>query len=104
MTAKVNVTIQFKNSAKYIVELWDVDVLVDDKIDAKSISKPGPIEFIFSTSRTGEFNPELQLRIFSEEGNELFRSPIDKSISDLNINENTGFVEVTTVDFGIIEL
>ena len=104
MTGKVNATIQFQGTKMFIVELWDVDVLVDDKLQSIEISKTGPIEFIFNTSETGEFNPELQLRIFSEDQTEIYRSAIDKSISDLNIDKATGYNETTTIDFGIIEI
>ena len=89
---------------KLKVELWDVDVLVDDKIETKSITESGAIEFLFSTTDTGEFNPELQLRIFDEDGKELYRSPINSSINSVEINNVTGFRENTTVDFGLIDV
>ena len=55
-------------------------------------------------SRWRKFNPELQLRIFDSLFNEVFRSRIDDSISSNNVNKNTGFIEVTTIDFGLITI
>ena len=114
MLAKVNAKIFHKanQTQKVNVELWDVDVLSDDRIDALEIeldpakSKVGiPIEFVFSTSKTGEFNPELQLRVVdSNTGTELYRTETDKSISLLNIDDATGLREVSTVEFGDINL
>ena len=104
MTGKVNATIKMLKPLKVSVELWDVDVLVDDKIHTKVITDSGPIEFIFSTSDTGEFNPELQLRIFDLQGNQLHRTPINKSLNSMGIDKVTGFKENTTIDFGIIKI
>ena len=105
MVAKVNATIKLSSKINnVIVELWDVDVLVDDKLDSKTVSHSGPIEFLFSIANTGEFNPELQLRVFSDTQEELYRSNIDTSISMLNIDKATGFMEHTTIEFGTIEL
>jgi hypothetical protein len=104
MTGKVNATIKMLKPLKVRVELWDVDVLVDDKIQTKEISDSGPVEFIFSTSDTGEFNPELQLRVSDIGGNELHRTPVNKTINAIETNKVTGFKETTTIDFGIIEI
>jgi hypothetical protein len=104
MTGKVNATIKMLQPRIVRVELWDVDVLVDDKIQTKKISDSGIIEFLFGTTETGEFNPELQLRIFDLDGNELHKTPINKSINSMEINKVTGFKENTTIDFGIIEI
>jgi hypothetical protein len=105
MNAKVNATINLKvEGKKYIVELYDVDVISDDLLKTLTIDKSGPIEFIFSLSETGEFNPELQLRIFTENRKEIFRTAIDNSLSSLNVDKNTDRVEKTTIDFGVITL
>lgn len=104
MTGKVNATIKMHQPQKVWVELWDLDVLVDDKIQSKQIFNSGPIEFIFSTADTGEFNPELQLRIFDLEGNELYKTPINTLINSLKVSNVTGFREITNIDFGIIEI
>jgi hypothetical protein len=104
MTGKVNAVVKMNRPGKLKVELWDVDVLVDDKIETKSITESGAIGFLFSTTDTGEFNPELQLRIFDEDGKELYRSTINNSISSVEINNVTGFRENTTVDFGLIDV
>jgi hypothetical protein len=53
-------------------------------------------------SETGEFNPELQLRIFEEDGKELYRSIVNNEINSIEISSVTGFRENTTVDFGLI--
>lgn len=78
--------------------------MVDDKIQSKHISDSAYIEFIFSTAATGEFNPELQLRIFDEHGKELHRTSAINSINSLEKDKVTGFQENTTIDFGIIEI
>jgi hypothetical protein len=105
MIAKVNANVQFKSKyKKVVVELWDIDVLMDDKIASHELTRSGHIEFLFSLSVTGEVNPELQLRIKDEAGNEVLRTPIDQSISAMNIDKNTGFLEHTTIDFGVIKI
>ena len=104
MNAKVNLNIVLKLKEKVEVKLWDVDVLKDDLIDSKVVSNSGHLEFIFNTSETGEFKPELQIRIYDLNGHELHRTSINDSISDLNINKVTGFIEVSTIDFGTIEV
>jgi hypothetical protein len=81
-----------------------VDVLKDDLLESKNVSKSGHVEFIFSTSKSGEINPELQVRIETLEGIEIYRTPINSSISEFNINEVTGFKEVSAIDFGTIEI
>jgi hypothetical protein len=104
MIAKVNVNIVLKTIDKAVVQLWDVDALVDDLLESKDVSASGHVEFIFSTSQSGEANPELQLRILSLERIELFRTTTNNMLSDLKIHEVTGFAEVTTIDFGTIEI
>jgi hypothetical protein len=46
----------------------------------------------------------LQLRVVDAEGNEVFKSEINNSLSSLAIDENTGRIENTTIDFGVIQL
>ena len=105
MTAKVNATIEIKNTdSKYLVKLFDVDVIKDDEIASLEINKSEDIEFLFSLDDTGEFNPELQLRVFDTNHNEVYRSEINNSISSTNIDKITDFIEVTTIDFGLITI
>lgn len=105
MTAKVNATIELLNSnANYLVKLFDVDLIMDDEIASIEINQSKEIEFIFSLDETGEFNPELQIRLFDSSNNEVFRSEINSSISSTNIDKNTGFIEITTIDFGLITI
>jgi hypothetical protein len=105
MIAKANATIELKNAeSKYLVKLFDVDVIKDDEIASIEINTSKEIEFIFSLDETGEFNPELQLRVYDAQNNEVFRSEINNSISSTNINKVTGFIEVTTIDFGLITI
>jgi hypothetical protein len=104
MIAKVNAKIEMTRSMICNVELWDVDVIVDDRIQSKEISVSSSVEFIFSLSETGESNPELQLRIFSADGKELFRTNADSTLNSFSIDKTTGFQEVTTIDFGIIKI
>ena len=105
MTAKVNATIELLNSnVNYIVKLFDVDIIKDDEIASVDISHSKEVEFLFSLDETGEFNPELQLRVFDSNNNEVYRSEINNSISSTNIDKITGFTEVTTIDFGLITI
>ncbi len=104
MIAKVNAKIEMTESMICNVELWDVDLIVDDRIQTKEISVSGSVEFIFSLSETGETKPELQLRIFSADGKELFRTKVDSTLNSNSIDKTTGFREVTTIDFGIIKI
>jgi hypothetical protein len=104
MIAKVNAHIQMKTSQILKVELWDEDVLSDDKIQLLTILKSGPVEFLFDLADTGEFNPELHLRIFDEAGNLLLKTAIDDSLNSLKVDKTTGFREKTTIDFGLIEI
>jgi hypothetical protein len=102
MNAKVNVNIQLSDAAKVFVELWDVDVLKDDLIDRKEIIKSGHVEFLFNVFDSGEFTPELQIRIALPSGKELYRTAINNQLSVMNVDKATGFREVTTIDFGTI--
>jgi len=104
MIGKVNAFIKMRQPRKLRVELWDVDLLKDDKLETKNLTETGQIEFLFTTSETGEFNPELQLRIFEEDGKELYKSIVNNEINSIEINNVTGFRENTTVDLGIIEI
>lgn len=104
MIAKVNVNLVLTTQERVIAQLWDVDLIKDDLIESKDVSKSGAVEFIFSTTISGESNPELQLRILSMSEDELFRSKISSDIADLNIDKVTGFQEVSTIDFGTIEI
>jgi hypothetical protein len=105
MTAKVNANIELLNSNEYYtVKLFDVDIIKDDEIASIEINQNKEIEFIFSLDETGEFNPELQIRVFDSNNNEVYRSEINNSISSTNIDKITGFIEVTTIDFGLITI
>ena len=104
MTGKVNITVEMLQEQDLKIELWDVDLIVDDKIQTKQVNRSGLVEFIFSLSETGEFNPELQIRIFNNQNEEIYRSPIDRSLNSLQIDKITGFMEKTTVDFGTIKI
>ena len=104
MTGKVNITVEMLQEQDLKIELWDVDLIVDDKIQTKQVNRSGLVEFIFSLSETGEFNPELQIRIFNNQNEEIYRSPIDRSLNSLQIDKVTGFMEKTTLDFGTIKI
>ena len=104
MTGKVNITVEMLQEHDIKIELWDVDLIVDDMIQTKKVNRSGLVEFIFSLSETGEFNPELQIRIFNNQNEEIYRSPIDRSLSSLQIDNVTGFMEMTTLDFGTIKI
>jgi hypothetical protein len=105
LTAKVNVQIELLGTINgFTVELWDVDAIKDDLLGSQPILKAGHFEFLFDTNVSGEFRPELQLRVVDAEGNEVFKSEINDSLSSLAIDENTGRIENTTIDFGVIQL
>jgi hypothetical protein len=53
---------------------------------------------------TGEFRPELQIRIFNASDLEIYRSEINKELNSMTIDNNTGRIEKTTIDFNSIEL
>lgn len=105
MTAKVNVQIELLDSINgFTLELWDIDIIKDDLLASQPILKAGHFEFLFEINRSGEFRPELQLRVVNAEGNEVFKSEINNSLSSLAIDKNTGRIEITTIDFGVIQL
>jgi len=102
MIAKLNVKIELSVPRKCKLELWDLDVLVDDLIQAKEILDSCEVELIFSLDETGESKPELQLRIYSDDGSELYRSKVVSTLDTTNVDPVTGFREVSTIDFGTI--
>jgi len=105
MNAKANAKIIFnENSHIYSVELYDVDLLIDDLLISKTVNETCNIELFFNLNDSGEFRAELQLRIFDEDRNEVYRSPINNSLSSLAYDKNTGRIENTTIDFGVINL
>lgn len=99
MIAKVNVEIELVTLGKVFVELWDRDLIQDDLIGSQLIENSGLVEFIFSTQKSGELNPELEIRVKDESGFEVYKSKIDKSLEASKVNSITGFVENTTVTF-----
>ena len=99
MIAKVNVEVELATHRRVFVELWDRDVLQDDLIESQLVEISGLVEFIFSTQKSGELNPELEIRVKDESGFEVYRSKVDNSIDAFKVNSNTGFVENTTVTF-----
>ncbi len=105
MIAKVNFSIKLKiEKVIYKIKLFDIDLLKDDLLKEISITNSGSYEFIFAMGDTGEFRPELQIRVFNASDLELYRSEINKELSSLNIDKNTGRIEKTTVNFNSIEL
>jgi len=99
MIAKVNVEIELATLRKVFVELWDRDVLQDDLIESQLIENSGLVEFIFSTQKSGELNPELEIRVKDESGFEVYKSKVDNSLEAFKVNSITGFVENTTMTF-----
>ena len=99
MIAKVNVEIELATLNKVYVELWDRDVIQDDLIESQLIENSGLVEFVFSTQKSGEINPELEIRVKDESGFEVYKSKSDNSLEAFKINSITGFVENTTVTF-----
>ena len=105
MNAKANVKIIINGDSRvYSVELYDVDLLIDDLLVSKTVKETCNLELFFNLNDSGEFRAELQLRIFDENRNELYRSPINNSLSSLAYDKNTGRIENTTIDFGVINL
>jgi hypothetical protein len=99
MIAKVNVELELVTLKKVYVELWDRDLLQDDLIESQIIENSGLVEFIFSTQKSGELNPELEIRVKDESGFEVYKSKVDHSLEAFKVNNITGFVENTTVTF-----
>ena len=104
MIAKVNVEIELVQLKKVSVELWDQDLIKDDLIERKLIENSGLIEFIFSTQASGELNPELEIRVKDEVGNEIYKSRTNNSLEAFKIDGVTGFIEKTTITFEKITL
>ncbi|MCX6293772.1 MAG: hypothetical protein NT127_05705 [Sphingobacteriales bacterium] len=103
MLAKVNFKINLINSAKFYVELYDVDVIKDDLLQSKTIEKSQAIEFIFESLDSGEMRPELEIRIFDMERKEIYRSKINDTLDGDPINDATGLYK-TTIDFGEVTI
>ena len=105
MIAKVNFSIKLKIEKDiYKIKLFDIDILKDDLLKEISITNSGTYEFIFAMGDTGEFRPELQIRVFNVSDLEIYRSEINKELNSLNVDKNTGRIEKTTVNFNSIEL
>ena len=105
MIAKVNFSIKLKIEKDiYKIKLFDIDLFKDDLLKEISITNSGSYEFIFAMGDTGEFRPELQIRVFNASDLEIYRSEINKELNSLNVDKNTGRIEKTTVNFNSIEL
>ena len=105
MIAKVNFSIKLKAEKNiYKIKLFDVDLFKDDLLKEISITNSGSYEFLFAMGDTGEFRPELQIRIFNASDLEIYRSEINKELNSMTIDNNTGRNEKTTIDFNAIEL
>jgi hypothetical protein len=103
MLAKANFKINLINSAKYFVELYDVDVIKDDLLQTKIVQESGVIEFIFESFESGEMRPELEIRIFDANREEIYRSKINNTLDGDTIEDETGLYK-TTIDFGEITI
>ena len=49
--------------------------------------------------KSGELNPELEIRVKDQSGFEVYKSKVDNSLEAFKVNSITGFVENTTVTF-----
>ncbi len=76
----------------------------NDLLGEKTVKKSEEIEFVFSLSESGEYNPELQLRIFDANENLIFKSEVNREISGWNRDKVTGMFEKTTIEFNPIEV
>jgi hypothetical protein len=83
MTAKVNVQGSING---FLLKLWDIDTIKDDLLGSQPILKAGHFEFLFDINKSGEFRPELQLRVVNAEGNEVFKSHINDSLSSFAVD------------------
>jgi hypothetical protein len=115
MYLKCNVDVTIKQGGnKYFVRLVEIDPLKNDVIDGKWIennsfgytSEPliEKLEFLFPISDTGEFNPELQIVVFSETGERVYESEVNKEISMIQIKSSSTESERTTIQFKSVEL
>ena len=77
MNAKVNVFIELSDLTNQLVlELWDVDTFKDDLLASQQIPRSGHFEFLFDSNDSGEFRPELQLRVYDICRNELYKTQL----------------------------
>jgi hypothetical protein len=101
MLAKANVKITYKKAEDELtVELWDVDVIIDDLISSKIITASGNYEFLFETNSTGEVNPELEIRVKGKDGELL---AIKKPINIISAS-GTFRVDSSCAEFGEINI
>ena len=104
MNCKVNVKVNNLNNRKLRVILIDVDPIKNDLLGEKSTNKTEELEFIFSLSESGEYNPELQIKIFDEENNLIKESEINSEISGWSRDKVTGMFEKTTIEISPISI
>ena len=72
-------------------------------LQSKTIEKSGQVEFIFDSLDSGEMRPELEIRIFDTDRNELYRSKINDTLDGDPIDDETGLYK-TTIDFGEVTI
>jgi hypothetical protein len=104
MYCKVNVRIVNLNNQELKVVLFDIDPIKNDIIGEKKINKSSDLEFVFALSETGEFNPELQIKVFDNKDQVIYKSEINNEISGWSRDKVTGMFEKTTIDFNSIEI
>jgi hypothetical protein len=73
MIAKVNARIELATNNNYEIRQFDINPVFSDLIGTQTISNSQDIEFIFGLKETRKFRPELQIRIFDEQNNKVFR-------------------------------
>ena len=111
MYIKCNIEVTLNQGGnKYFVRLLELDPLKNDVLEGQWIendsygftSKPVVklVEFMFPFSEVGEFYPELQILIFSEAGEKVYESEINKDFSFFELND----VEKLTIDFKSVSL
>jgi hypothetical protein len=116
MTQLIKVTAKFvdKKSGKpvtgerYIVKLYDHDLVSDDLIGEGKPNSDGVVEILadlgkaVSPDSPVERKPDILFELFDEDG-VIFQSPVFKDIEFLKEDEVTGRKSTLTHDFGTFE-
>jgi hypothetical protein len=98
---KIEITLN-QGGNKYFVRLLELDPLKNDLMEGQWIennsygftSKPEVklVEFLFPFLEVGEFYPELQIIIFSEAGEKVYQSEINKDFSFFKLKDVDHFI------------
>lgn len=104
MNCKVNIKIINEFNKNLKVVLLEIDPIKNDVLGEKIIQKTQDVEFIFPLAETGEFNPELQIKVLDSENEVISETVVNSEISGWSRDKITGMFEKTTIEFIPIEI